>query len=384
MAYPGPIGKFTIVTAATLALLGASPVQARPSTRTPRPSPPRLHGNAGRAQDAYQTMQRVFYLPSARLYRGVPYSYLWPFSQALTATVSMAGVPRASPAYRRDVGARLTGLDFYWAAARRPPTYEGAVTPPLGRGGHTYYDDNEWVGLELLRLYGSDHNTAHVTRARAIFDAVTAAWSVDATYGCPGGVPFSDDRRNDQRNVVTTAPGAELGVRLFQVTRDRSTLDWAERMYGWVRGCLALTGGLYADHVDPRGKVDATMWSYNQGTMVGAGVLLYEATGLTGYLAQAKGTARAALAAFPLRVLQREPAFFVSVFFRNLLLLNSLRHAGEDVNAAQAYVNWAWQKVRQRSSGLYTFGPNGTVQLLDQAAMVNLYAYLASPASTLF
>ena len=40
------------------------------------------------------------------------------------------------------------------------------------------------------------------------------------------------------------------------------------------------------------------IWSYNQGVMVGAGVLLYKLTGTSTYLSQAEQTASAAVAYF--------------------------------------------------------------------------------------
>jgi uncharacterized protein YyaL (SSP411 family) len=258
------------------------------------------------------------------------------------------------------------------------------VTPPLGPGGQTFYDDNAWVGLELVRLYRTDRQTGHLARAREIFSAIIAAWDADPTHGCPGGIPFSDSPRNDQRNTVTGAPAAELGVRLYELTADRSTLEWAKKMYDWVRDCLAQAGGLYGDHVAPDGTVDATTWSYNQGTMVGAGVLLWRATGQASYLSDATETAEAALIHFDAGRLHREPAFFVSVYFRNLLLLDAVRPDPGYRQALRSYADWAWRRVRQPASGLYTFGPNGTVQLLDQAAMVNLDGLLASSINTYF
>ena len=45
---------------------------------------------AQRAGRTYQTLQRAYYLPKAKLYRGVAthYSYLWPFSQVMSATIA--------------------------------------------------------------------------------------------------------------------------------------------------------------------------------------------------------------------------------------------------------------------------------------------------------
>ena len=49
-------------------------------------------------------------------------------------------------------------------------------------------------------------------------------------------------------------------------------------MYQWTVNCLRTAGGLYNDHINADGSVNSTIWSYNQGVMVGAGVLLNKLT----------------------------------------------------------------------------------------------------------
>ena len=54
-----------------------------------------LHGNPARALRAFEAMQRYYYIPGSGLYEGEPFSFLWPFSQAFAATVSMSQRPAA-------------------------------------------------------------------------------------------------------------------------------------------------------------------------------------------------------------------------------------------------------------------------------------------------
>jgi hypothetical protein len=81
------------------------------------PKPRRLTGNPARAQAAYQAMQQNFYLPATGLCKGQPYSYLWPFSQALAATISIVNVPALRHQYAPDLRVRLSGLQDYWDAS---------------------------------------------------------------------------------------------------------------------------------------------------------------------------------------------------------------------------------------------------------------------------
>jgi Glycosyl hydrolase family 76 len=375
-----------------------------------------LHGDAARALVGYQAMQQNFYIAGTGLYAGEPYSYLWPFSQALAATVSVSNISGQAAsqagANSREVHVRLYGLGKYWgppipvaglaptgeqpegeepgegsepseAAGIAPPTlpsFNGGVVPP---GGASYYDDNEWVGIELARLYKLHHEAPVLEKAEQIMAFVMAGWQADPKLACPGGVPFSDAPSNIDRNTVTDGPAAELGVQLYRLTGNGAYLQFAQMAYEWVRNCLTGPSGLYADHIRLHGAIDPSLWSYNQGSMIGAGVLLYQATGNGAYLYQARQTAKAALAYFTIERLLSENPFFPAVYFRNLLYLDAVTHDPPGARLAQSYVDSVW--VHQRlTSNLFVFGSPPSAQLLVQAAIVQVYALLSTPAGTYF
>jgi predicted alpha-1,6-mannanase (GH76 family) len=149
-------------------------------------------------------------------------------------------------------------------------------------------------------------------------------------------------------------------------------------MYEWVRNCLAGPDGLYLDHISFDGQIDETTWSYNQGTMIGAGVVLYRMTGDKAYLTQAKQLADAALPRFSGgRLLTADRPFFVAIYFENLLLLDATRHDRRYRAAMQAFADAAWKKVRNTSTGLFPFPQERNVEVLNQAAMIRIYADLA-------
>lgn len=370
-----------------------------------------LHGNPARSLVAFGEMQRNFSIPGTGLYVGEPYSYLWPFSQALAATVSIAEMPGQSKAQlasdERELHARLYGLARYWgpagqtlpgrAPAEEPPaegeeptegpsftatmpSYNGNVVPP---GGISYYDDNEWVGIELVRLYERSHEASLLEKAEQIMAFVMAGWSTDQKLACPGGVPFSDSPNNTDRNTITDGPAAELGLQLYRLTGDVVYLQFAEQAYEWVRRCLLAPNNLYLDHIRLHGAVDQTLWSYNQGVMIGAGTMLYQATGSGAYLYEARQTAKAALSYFTLARLESENPFFAAVYFRNLMYLDSVTHDPPGPRLAQAYVNNAWMNRRLKSN-LFVFGSPPSSQLLVQAAVAQIYALLSEPADSYF
>jgi hypothetical protein len=370
---------------------------------------PGLRGNPARALGGYAAMQQNFYIPGTGLYEGEPYSYLWPFSQALAATVGVSSIPgqaaKQSVAYSRELHVRLYGLQKYWGPAGQTlpgeqpeteevaeapetvgvppvtlPSFNGNVVPP---GGVSYYDDNEWVGIELARIYELRHEAPLLEKAEQIMAFVMAGWQANPKLACPGGVPFSDSPSNTDRNTVTDGPAAELGVQLYRLTGDGAYLQFAQMAYEWVRRCLVQPNNLYVDHIRQHGALGQALWSYNQGSMIGAGVLLYQATGNGAYLYQARQTAKTALSYFTIERLLSENPFFPAVYFRNLMYLDSVTHDPPGARLAQSYVNYTWVN-RRLNSGLFVFGSPPSSQLLVQAAIVQIYALLSTPPATYF
>jgi hypothetical protein len=375
-----------------------APLRARTSASRSKggrrkPRAPVLRGNAARALLAFQAMQTHYYLQGSGLYSGEPFSYLWPFSQAFAVTVSLAHVPHVPSSVGRELRARLVGLDAYLDRNNSGApeglytstlaAFDGTVAPPAGPGGTKYYDDNDWIGIELLRAYRLTHDPAVLASAEAVMAFEMAGWDTNAEHACPGGIPFSNSAENTDRNTVTTAPAAELGAQLYRVTGKAPFLQFAVKAYEWVRHCLLAPSGLYADHISPKGVIEPMIWSYNQGTMIGAGTLLYQATGNSGYLYDARQSARAALAYFTPERLGSEIPFFPSVYFRNLLYLDSVTHDPPGKRLAQAYVDYAWQHLRL-ANNLFVSGSPPSAQLLVQAPIAQIYALLASPASSYF
>jgi len=312
-----------------------------------------------RALASFDAMERSLFHRGAGDYReqagGAPGSHAWPYSQALAAHVAVAKLNR----HRAAVGERLALLERRFRL--------GAVYAAWPRGD-VYLDDNEWIAEAYLDLGGA-HARA---RAAAIFDAVVRAWDASASTPCSGGVYWTHAHGNDDRNTVSTANGALVGLRLYRSTHVQRYLTWSRRMLAWVETCMRDTDNLYWDHIDASGNVDRTKWSYNQGSMLGAYVELYRSTGEQAALDEAESIADAALAYFAPRWADGEPREFASVFFRNLLQLAGAARRDDYVDAAAAYGNALWASTR---NGLFAAG--GATTLLDQAAIVQLYAALA-------
>lgn len=230
------------------------------------------------------------------------YENLWPFADAWSATTTlaslgcgpaMAALPdlvRALTAYHRDKAV---------LGAAGPVGFESCVVPPLGGGGDVYYDDNAWIGLALGRHHDLTGDERALALAGRILAFVTSGWSTEASWSHPGGIRWKQPKSNVSRNTCSNGPVAELAALVHRRTGNAEALGWAVRIYDWVRSALLSDDGLYLDRITPDGRRDPTTWTYNQGTMIGAGVLLHQITGEAEYLEHAGDTARASLALRP-------------------------------------------------------------------------------------
>ena len=343
-----------------------------------------------RASAAYDAMQTYFYKnDGSHLYlEHYPlgptdnlYAYEWPFSQARIATIDLANISSESGRrYHDAVLDRSLGQERYWHTTGTTglPGYDSYPRPPYGNGGDIFYDDNEWVGLADIQSYLISGAPERLERAKQIFALLLSGWDTDPRHAAPGGVFWTQAAWSGDRGTVSNMPGAELSLRLYQLTGHRLYLDWALAMYGWTNTYFFAPNGLYWDHMDLQGNIEKTFWSYNQGVPVGVNVLLYQVTGNVTYVQHAEQIAQTALAYYGVdNRLYQQPASFNAIFFKNLLLLQSIDHDPCYARTLQAYADQVWQNDRDPATGLFHFhGATGT-QLLEQAAMTQLYAVLA-------
>ncbi|WP_203656342.1 glycoside hydrolase family 76 protein [Actinocatenispora rupis] len=347
--------------------------------------------DAARAAASYRALEAYLAVPdgSGLYHERYPvqpgdnvYSYEWPYSQVRGAALDLTGMPGALGArYGDDLAARDTGQERYWlesGGTTGKPGYASYPVAPYGGGGDFFYDDNEWVGLFDVQRYLASGDRAALGRARQIFDLVVSGWDTDPSHADPGGVFWTQATWSHDRNTVSNMPGAELGLRLYQITGQRSYLDWSRRMVDWTNAHLLGPDGLYWDHVDLAGTVEKTYWSYNQGVPVGVDVLLYQATHDRAYLAAAQRTASAAYDHYVTGGrLADQPPYFNAIFFKNLLLLESVTGGHTYRDAMRAYADSVWTAQRDPATGLFRFDADGGTQAIQQAAMVQIYAVLA-------
>ncbi|MGW2606377.1 glycoside hydrolase family 76 protein [Streptomyces mirabilis] len=308
------------------------------------------------------------------------YSYEWPFSQVHVAALDLAAVDSR---YAAEVTRRAKAQEHYWNAGggtTELPGYDSYPRAPYGSGGDMFYDDNEWVGLAKVQLHLQTGDSAALARAKEIFDLVRSGWDTDSAHAAPGGVFWTQANWSQDRNTVSNMPGAQLALRLHQITGEDGYLDWARRFYDWTNTYLQSPGALYWDHLDLKGTVEKTIWSYNQGVPVGVNVLLYKATHDRTYLRRAERIAQAAYVYYVTQGrLFTQPVYFNSIFFKNLLLLESVTGDGTYHQAMADYADELWSTMRDPGTGLVHFDSSGGTEAIQQAAFAQLHAVLAWP-----
>jgi hypothetical protein len=292
-------------------------------------------------------------------------AHLWPLSQALTASLAFGSLPGPDAGAARADALRTVGALAEYGSGQG---YESVPLTARQRGGNLYYDDNNWIALDLLAVFRLSGEQAVLRRAEGVFRFLVSGWDTKARDACPGGVYWARPPLRQIRTTVSTANAAVVALRLYQATRSRQYLAWAERMYGWVRQCLAGRNGLYYDDLDRLGNVSKHEWTYNQGAMIAAGVLLARETGKRTYLDQARASARAALDRYTASGYKREPPIFVAIFFSDV----NLTHAVQLPSYRTALRHYLRRHVRLRPDG--HFGSS----LVFQAAAVQLYSLAAA------
>ncbi|MGO9905671.1 MAG: glycoside hydrolase family 76 protein [Solirubrobacteraceae bacterium] len=340
-------------------------------------------------------MRDGLYRRDSRLHLPGTAAHLWPFSRALVATLDLAGIGgdlNADIDVDAAVAAGLKALERYWDPSADPPAYSSDVRGAR-LGGDLYYDDNAWVGLALVQLERMRPGSGYRDRAEELFCFAASGWDRRVVPN-PGGVFWVEQGRgagatNHDRNTVSNGPNAELGLHLAELRDGPLTAPIGpERMYEWVLATLDasresdLPGtGLFWDKLRGDGTLDKTLWSYNQGSMIGANVLLARRGGKSRaeYLARAEAIARKALAHFGRDGYERHPAAFDAIYFRNLLLLHAATGdaalRAEILETLRRYADGAWYERRDRRD-LFHLAAGG-VTLLNQSAMVQLLALLA-------
>ena len=154
-------------------------------------------------------------------------------------------------------------------------------------------DDTEWWALAWIDAYDLTHNAAYLNEAVTIANYVNTLWD---TGSCGGGM-WSDQQRV-YKNAVTNALYVRLTAALHnRIPGDTAWLGRATTAWNWFRSSgMINSAGLVNDGLTSScANNGGTVWSYNQGLAIGAGVEVWRATGDGSALNEARYLANSAI-----------------------------------------------------------------------------------------
>ncbi|WP_233842459.1 glycoside hydrolase family 76 protein [Dyella sp. 2HG41-7] len=165
--------------------------------------------------------------------------------------------------------------------------------PLLGNFTSRAIDDTEWWGLTWVEAYDLTGDPKYLNMAITIANYVDGYWD---TSTCGGGVWWNAERT--YKNAVTNGLWIRLTAELHnRIPGDITWLTRSQTAWSWFQG----SGMINANGLVNDGLTNActnngqTVWTYNQGMAIGAGLELWRATKDPSILASVRRLADAAI-----------------------------------------------------------------------------------------
>jgi predicted alpha-1,6-mannanase (GH76 family) len=159
-----------------------------------------------------------------------------------------------------------------------------------------YYDDEGWWALGWIRVYDVTGGRQYLQTAINIFDDMTGGWN---SSRCGGGIWW--DKAHTYENAIANELFISVAAHLANRATGNSAFyrNWALKSWAWFQQ----SGMINAGHTINDGLTLATcqnnggtVWSYNQGVILGGLVELNKAAPNQSYISEAQAIANAAIA----------------------------------------------------------------------------------------
>jgi predicted alpha-1,6-mannanase (GH76 family) len=292
------------------------------------------------ADAAFNSLNKVYWDPATKFFRkeeqGATKADFW-FSAQLWDTV-MDQYDRTGGA---DVKRQINEL------------YDGFTKAYPDWTTNKYNDDIMWWAIACARAYKITNDERYLKKAKASFDFVYDNF-LDATMG--GGLYWISQRTS--KNSCVNSPAVIAAVRLSVLLKDASYLEKARSLYAWQKKTLTDGTGKVFDSITydkarQTAQISRFSLTYNQGTYIGAAVLLYKQTNDKAYLDDAIKTAewtKANLCVTDHRILkdegQGDGGAFKGIFVRYMKLLIKDCGRAEFLPWMKANAEAAWRNRR--------------------------------------
>lgn len=294
-----------------------------------------------------------------------PYSYLWPLCGLIQAANEVE-------AYTKRTG-------FFDSVLQSIQAYYDPAAPAAGYGSYIvkekkddrFYDDNQWIGIACLDAYERTKNKKYLQQGLLVYRFMMTGFD---TVG--GGGLYWKENDHTTKNTCSNGPGVLVALQLYNATGNKTFLDTAILLYDWTKKNLLSPGGLYYDNIQlPSGKIDKRTYTYNTGTMLQSSAMLYRITKEKKYLQHAQELAEGSLKKFFIKNRFPDHYWFNVVLLRGYIELYKIDGERKFIKAMEQDAEAIWLSERDNNN---LVGKKGSKELLDQAAVMEMFARLAA------
>jgi predicted alpha-1,6-mannanase (GH76 family) len=231
--------------------------------------------------------------------------------------------------------------------------YDGFIQKYPDWTKNKFNDDIMWWTIACTRAYVATQDERYLKKAKASFDFVFDHFT-DDTFG--GGVYWINERTS--KNSCVNCPAVIAAARLSVLLNDPKYLEKAKNIFAWQKRTLTDGTGKVFDSIryDKNRqaiRINRGSLTYNQGTYIGAAVLLYKQTKDRVYLDEAIKTAqwtRNNLCVGEQRILrdegQGDAGAFKGIFVRYMKLLINDGERTEFLPWMKSNADAAWRNRR--------------------------------------
>lgn len=233
----------------------------------------------------------------------------WNAANALEATITYSHLTD-SLTYRSNI----------FNTFHQKPRYANFINP-------WFRDDDGWWAIAWIRAYDLTGDRKYLDQAKFIFWDMTKGWD----NVCNGGL-YWHKRELNYKNAITNGLLLSVAAKLnLREPEDKRYLEWSQKIWKWYQQSGMINAeNLVNDGLDSECKNNGkTVWTYNQGVLIGGLVDLYRGTNDRKLLEQAEAIADASIVKLARNGILREPCEdkndcgndgpqFKGIFMRNL------------------------------------------------------------------
>jgi uncharacterized protein YyaL (SSP411 family) len=297
------------------------------------------------------------------------YSYLWP----LCGLIQAANEVEAVTGRKKYFDSVLQSIQAYYDPSAPAASYGSYIVKE--KKDDRFYDDNQWIGIACLDAYERTKDKKYLDQGLLVYRFMMSGF--DTVSG--GGLYWKENDLTT-KNTCSNGPGVLVALQLYHATGNKAYLDTALLLYNWTKKNILSPENVYYDNMQlPSRKIDKRTYTYNTGTMLQSSVMLYRITGEREYLKHAQQLAEGSLKKFFIKSRFPGHYWFNVVLFRGYIDLYKIDDERKFINAMEQDAESIWQNERDNNS---LIGKKETKELLDQAAVMEIFARLAAITRT--